>query len=110
MNFCGQPRTNDRSQPRKPARATRRRLMTGAAAILAGFTLCVLGAEPSSSASAATRQNTLPPNVLLGTDLVPAHPIPLITGNPHYTGGGSTIPVTVLPFTSGVEMTGPAHV
>ncbi|MHB1629865.1 MAG: hypothetical protein ACYCVB_16110, partial [Bacilli bacterium] len=42
----------------------------------------------------------------LGTDLVPAHPIPLITGNPHYTGGGSTIPVTVLPFTSGVEMTG----
>ena len=84
--------------------------MTGAAAILAGFTLCAQGAAPASPASAATLQNTLPPNTLLGTNLVPAHSIPLITGTQSYKGGGSTIPVTVLPFTSGVQMTGPTHV
>ncbi len=110
MNFCDQPRTSDHSQPRKPAHTTRRRLMTGAAAILAGFTLCALGAEPTSSASAATLQNAPPANALLGTNLVPARPIPLITGTQSYKGGGSTIPVTVLPFTAGGEMSGPTHV
>lgn len=61
--------------------------------------LCVMALAPTENSFATTK----PPQTL-GDNLTPAHALPFITGQIGFTGHGSMVPVTVLPFTSGLAM------
>lgn len=47
---------------------------------------------------------------MFGAPLAPAKPLPMVTGNTAQTASGSPIPVVLVPFTAGVQMSKPTHV
>ncbi|MHB1684851.1 MAG: hypothetical protein ACYCYO_18840 [Bacilli bacterium] len=101
---------DSQSQPPRRRFTNRKRFVS--AALIAAFASCativLAPASAPASAMASAAGAAVSQTVLMGTNLIPDHPIPLVTGPIGSAQNISRIPVVVLPFSSAGEMAKPA--